>query len=763
MTRASTLAHPLLACVLVVGACHDEAAGPDATARSGTASTSCSADVESATLVDDTAWTTAFALLPAPAAFVRPVPSVTWLGELPVFAAASARLTWLVEFAAPDAAYHVWVRSHGGYTTIGARLDDVPVTTATTGVTNGWWRIGHVVPGAGRRHLDIDVPVDVGIDAILLTRDASLVPDADVAAAMPGLAAHLPSGRAPTDAPRAYRFASRSEPMIVGFPQRHDEDPTDWSPDDPATPPSRRLWAAAGQRVRVAIAAHAGPELEDDDTILAWVGDLVGPVTIPASRTDVRFAMRRPYAATVLGTDTSLERPLADVLVKHDQGCVDDRTLPPDSQGIDGPFAWSILSPGDERLFFLTLDVPPDTPPGTYAGEFTVGPKRDLATSTRVALELEVLPLALDAEVSGENGIYYPFCPASTYPACGVGEASASAYKPDDIVRSDLRRMADAGIDALVAYGGAAMLPMLAEAGLDDAVTLASAPPDAAAMADIDAEQALAASLGIGQVSYYVKDEPTVADLPTLLERLDAIRAAGTTSESPFAPFSVTVAINSGSVWTALVDHVDHAIMELNVFWEACGPMQLRAAPHAPAARPIAYWAANRSLPRTARLLGGLWPRAVGYVGISPWSFQDPAPHTGLNDFTVRDAGGLAIPTRDWMALADGLDDVRFLDALDAALAEAETYAAKCGDPLLLAAIADARLVREQAFRCMPWPSLHGYACPAIAAVGTACLAQIPRSTLLLTTDDDDLDHRRRAMADAAIMLADAIGDACPS
>ena len=115
----------------------------------------------------------------------------------------------------------------------------------------------------------------------------------------------------------------------------------------------------------------------------------------------------------------------------------------------------------------------------------------------------------------------------------------------------------------------------------------------------------------------------------------------------------------------------------------------------------VSYWAASPAFPLYYRLMSGLYNTACGYQGSAPWAYQDfPDDRlytTPAHAMAYPDAAGQPIPTLRWEAFRDGIDDVRYLQALDRAIAAAE---ARLKQPApggkLAAALDEARRVRAE-------------------------------------------------------------------
>jgi hypothetical protein len=120
---------------------------------------------------------------------------------------------------------------------------------------------------------------------------------------------------------------------------------------------------------------------------------------------------------------------------------------------------------------------------------------------------------------------------------------------------------------------------------------------------------------------------------------------------------------------------------------------------------PVSYWMASTPFPLHYRALTGLYNKACGYVGSMPWSYQDFSdnslydPDKIIYKVTYPDEYGEPIPTLCWEAHRDGIDDVRYLEALDRAVAKAQERDGQPGAPAELAkAVQDAQEVRKKYF-----------------------------------------------------------------
>jgi hypothetical protein len=117
---------------------------------------------------------------------------------------------------------------------------------------------------------------------------------------------------------------------------------------------------------------------------------------------------------------------------------------------------------------------------------------------------------------------------------------------------------------------------------------------------------------------------------------------------------------------------------------------------------PVSYWITATSFPLWYRSLAGLYNTACGYLGTAPWSYADDVD-TSLYDadrtvhrVSYPDQSLAPIPTLAWEAYRDGIDDVRFLQALDRAIARADARLHRPDPPTGLAtALAEAVQVRN--------------------------------------------------------------------
>jgi hypothetical protein len=235
-----------------------------------------------------------------------------------------------------------------------------------------------------------------------------------------------------------------------------------------------------------------------------------------------------------------------------------------------------------------------------------------------------------------------------------------------------------------------------------------------------------ARELGFDGLLYYGVDEPRT---PEQVER--CLREAKRRREQGLPMFT---AINSRQSQEALGDFVSHPVYNLWVFDGPDNPAVLRA--RDTGSQVISYWTTQTAFPLFYRALAGLYNTRCGYQGTAPWAYQDyPDDRLYTNPahaVAYPDAAGRPIPTLRWEAMRDGIDDVRYLQALDRAIATAEARLAEADPPPgLAAALEHARQARHDCFESIGgrWFHYTGGLLPG------------------------DLDQIRRCLADAALEL----------
>lgn len=626
-----------------------------------------------------TLWTTGRELMPAWGFY----PNGSEYGNTPVLgeqaAWGSGTLTWVVDMPA-SGTYHVWVRRYGGYGSVEALINEQPVSGGRGGSQGPryvWRHLGAMELQEQTYHLDLLVRGCM-FDAVLLTTDPDFDPAVSEADLPPPFAEPV------RRAPRTWRDDSHlqaaagergfvlalvddlAEPLndLVPLP------PGSTSPVGPTATlaDSLTLIGAPGQIATRPFAIRAlhetGPLTVRLDTLQGAEGS-----RLDAEAIDLRVVhLRRRTLALFSGQARA--GLMADLLLR------DDRTaLPPEGHqgGFGGSRCSTAIPAHESRQFLLAVQLGPDTPPGTYRGTLQI---EAASGNLEAPVQLQVAPVEL-ATVEGWYGLYYPAQTTRPERDHHVTEAQYLAALQD---------MVRLGSNAVTLYGGVDTLELAAEAGLTEAPIIMGW-PDSTAPTQI----ARAREAGFPDLYYYGVDEPRGEQA---IER--SRREAQRRLEAGLHMFA---ALNSHQAWEALHDVVDRPVLNIYVF-DATSDAAARARSHGH--RPLSYWVTSISWPLYYRALGGLYNVAAGYAGTAPWAYADftdernYAEDRHIHAVAYPDEAGLPIPTLRWHAFREGIDDVRYLQALDRAL---ETARERLGNgeesPELTAAIAQATATRE--------------------------------------------------------------------
>jgi hypothetical protein len=617
----------------------------------------------------------------------------------------SGRLTWIAKFPR-QAEYHVWVRNYGGYGTVAVSVDERPLVGGRGGSGGGrfvWRHSGRISVTAGMHHVDLDV--DKGMfDAVAFTTDAKLVPTRDK---LPE-----PLTKPRLRAPRAYRddshLAERAAASgfvvgpVIGFAGTL----YDWLPDGKDKRPFDRLrmWGAANQYINGTFAIRA---IRDIPELTVSLSRLEGPggVVLETDDIDVRVVHVRERR-------NSLFRPSQVRMLTPEILLRDDRTtLPPKGRqgGFGGERCVTGVPAHESRQFWLTVHVPDGSPPGPYRGEVIFGG----TARRRLEVVLDVLPITLKA-AEGYYGIYHRNQTTNPKKVHHVSEARYLAELQDQVRH---------GLNAATLYSGFSTLGLARQAGMTRAPCLMHWPDGNAAQ-----QVAAAKKMGFSDLFYYGVDEPTE---PAAIERCrkEAQRRRAT-------GLHMFTAINSKTAQLATRDFIDRPVYNIYVFGGPDNAEVMYA--RKKGFRPISYWVTATAFPLPYRALTGLYNTRCGYLGSSPWAYQD-FPGNGLYDpdkpahkVSYPDEFGQPIPTLAWEAHRAGIDDVRYLEALDRAIATAVGRLKQPDPPSQLAAALEAaRGVRKARFESIGQRWLE-YFCQL---------------------KPGDLDRSRRALADALVRL----------
>jgi len=619
----------------------------------------------------------------------------------------SGLLTWVADIPA-DGIYYVWARKYGGYGALTITVDEKPLGSGKGGGGGGkyvWLHCGMMDIPRGPHHIDIDVRGTM-FDAAALTTDAAFDPSKD---ALPD-----PVVKPQVRVPRKYRddtalkgLAGSAGFVVASLPPYSD------SLNDDVPSPARMieklpLWGAANQYTSSAFVARA---LKSVGTLNVSLSELIGPQgkKVAASEIDLRVVHLRNRPLVFFGEPEG-QRGLCPGLLLRD-----DRTdLPPKGKqgGYGGGTCVTSIAAHESRQFLLTAHVPEGHPAGTYKGKARF--RGGSAGQQDLLVELEVLPIDLKA-VEGYYSIYWPSQPLWT---------ARENYVTPERYLAELQDRVRHGLNAATLYGGEATMKYAQEAGMTEDPCIMHW-PDSAAPKQVEEAKAM----GFPDLYYYGVDEPGT---PEQIERCQ--KEAERRMQSGLHMFT---AINSAKAQEATKDFIDRPVYNIYVF----GGKDNAAVKYAldKGFKPISYWTTAVSYPLWYRALAGLYNTACGYLGAAPWAYQDfpdsrlygeKGGHVHVVSFP--DENGQPIPTLRWEEFREGVDDVRFLQALDRAMAAAEALLGKASPPAgLNEAVEKARAVRRERYE-----SIGGRWFEYLCALGP--------ETLAVT---------RRAMADAVVEL----------
>ena len=627
----------------------------------------------------------------------------------------SGRLTWVADFPS-ERTYQVWVRKYGGYGTVSVAVDETPVSGGKGGPGGGWyvWQdLGETMIAKGRHHVDIKIAGSM-FDAVLFTTDTALQPQEGP----------LPeSVKAPVRRePRRYRDDSRLRTLagkrryVVAEASGYEEHLNDVVPASGQVINTLKLWGSANQYITASFTVRALERLEE---LTVSLQQLTGPknVKISSSEIDLRVVYLRKQKITLFDCPRRIEF-FPDLLLR------DDRTLlPPKGKqgGFGGGSCATSIPSHENRQFWITAHIPAASSSGLYKGVVQLqvkgGPGRDLA----LPVEIEVLPIALKP-VEGYYSIYYPAQPV---------DPKQSSYVTPERYLAELKDQVRHGLNAVTLYGGFGTLKYAKEAGMTEAPCLMRWPDGGAEL--LDTQVKTAKEMGFADLYYDGVDEPAGDRIEVCRKEAERRIKAG---------LHMFTAINSGTAQEATKDFIDRPVYCTYVFSGKDNPAVKYVRDKG--FRPVSYWITGMTFPLHNRALAGLYNTACGYLGTSPWSYQDvlnneiySEKNTGVITVSYPDEFGNPIPSLRWEAYRDGVDDVRYLQALDRATARAEEQLKKPNPPAALAeALAKAKAVRKTRFDSIGGPWFH-YLCALQPGV---------------------LETTRRMMAEATVEINRQIG-----
>jgi len=620
-------------------------------------------------------------------------------------------IVWIPDIPAAGR-YHLWTRHV--YGTVAATINEQPLAGARGGPGGGafaWRHLGSRELAAGSPHVDIRVRGQCMFDAVLLTTSDRLNPNTDP---LPD-----PVEQPVTRAPRRYRddtplrAVAAGRPFVTGrMPLFDTQHLNDWLPatNDLLRAPLQ-LWGAAGQYVGGSFGIRALESLDDLEVVLPA---LTGPggQRIERAAIDVRVVHLRERTPSLFSWSSSSRRLMPELLLRDGRVA----SLPP--AGAQGGFGGGVcrlaVPRGESRQIWLTIQVASNLPPGLYAGDIALKTGR---TAHRRQVALEVLPLDL-RPVDGYYSIYHPARPATGTSKHGIPESRYRA-ELDDMVRH--------GLNTVSLYGGFETLHYARDAGMTQAPCIMSWPGGRDYLKQVEAAKAM----GFADLLYYGIDE---AGTPEQIEkcRKEAER------RRRIGLKTLTAISVPRAAWEGLRDVIEYPVL-INHVYGGKDTAYARERGHCP----VSYWMTSCTFPMWFRAYAGLYNTARGFRGTMPWSYTDHTdpmlkydPDAGSHQVTYPDGEGLPIPTLQWEAYREGINDVRYLQALDRAIAAGAVRLAEPAPPEgLEAAVARARGVRRRHFEASDETWFR----------------------YLIRAQQSDLDTARRAFAEAAIGIGDCL------
>ncbi|MFW6039101.1 MAG: hypothetical protein ACOC9P_01345 [bacterium] len=597
-------------------------------------------------------------------------------------------LTWVADFPAKGT-YQVWTRRYVGRGGARVLVNEAPVEGGDGRAQSGggrqyaWYHHGAIEVDAGPSHVDVEVD-STFFDAVLFTRDAEFDPSQDA----------LPEQTADPvfTAPRLYRddahladFAGDAGVVIGALDDPYKEHHNDLVPTTDETLQTLSMWGSANQYVTATFAMRA---LEPTDKLTLRLDQLTGPdgTTLDREAIDLRIVQLRERERRLHASGHRDKKDLHD----HTRGVVpdfllrDDRTgYPPEGEqgGYGGGLCITDISAHRSRQVWVTVHVPEDAPAGRYRGEIIL--EAENTRTQALPVRLEVLPVDLQ-DVEGYYGSYH--------------RARLDPDRPGAISKAqyleDLKTQVRYGFNATTLYAGFDAIDLVREAGMAEAPVLMHNP---GSQRHLDRVRR-AKEMGFADLYFYGVDEPDSDDVDRVVEVAERANHLGV---------HLFMAINNPGVYNQIRAHVSRPVLVIYRF-DARRAQSHVAYANEQDFRPVSYWTTADSFPLLYRALSGLYNTASGYHGISPWSSMDyatdAAPHEGRYVLHVPDESGKVIPSLRLEACRDGIDDVRYLQALDRAIAAAEQRLRELSDrdeeprPALEAALEEARAVREARF-----------------------------------------------------------------
>jgi hypothetical protein len=666
-------------------------------------------------------------------------------------------LTWVASIPRVGA-YHLWVRYYsGGYGPTlqihepGASVDEQSVTGGTRGetpCTNApscprfiWVEKGVAHLTAAQHHVDVTFSGGA-VDAVLLTNDPRFDPVTQLD----------PIDRPPIPqpllrAPRTYRSDSalvmgKSGYFIGNVP------PYSLALDDALPRPLRTndskvpyldLRGAVNQYVGRIFAVRARTAasifMVSMSELRSAAGDVIGHGEIDLK---VVKLMRRVISA-MNGELRASNQLHPELLVRDDSTDIDPVTGVSGDQGGYGPLpprpkiypvppprhgeprpsppdvapsCRSSLSPNQSRELYLTVHVPETARPGRYTGTLTFQVVGDRARTETRRVVLDVDPIWLK-NVEGVYDVFHTFTHA----------------QGDTRYRAELADLARHGFTGTTLYGGYGDLVYAREAGMRGTVIDMTRPwpppmdPTRPVLyAALTKHVADAKASGFADYLYFTKDEPGCIGSPQPCDERTVwsnVLVEARNRATLGLPAMITV--NRPQVWPGKpgtwpqFDEVvpfpvfslvaDNGTQDVQPWYVTSSLGKGK--------QPLAYFSTAHSDPLIYRALSGLYARRAGYWGVMPYAYDyvqstnATLPHERMSIWDPRNGGALVlaypdrrgnpISTLRWEAMRDGIDDVRYLQALARAIDAAKSAAPLPGTPLA-GALAEAQAVWQKEY-----------------------------------------------------------------
>ena len=458
---------------------------------------------------------------------------------------------------------------------------------------------------------------------------------------------------------------------------------------------------------------------EDLSSVQVVASDLTGPAgTIPLSNVDIRV-VKSWWVAGTLGIARQYEWNLNDpslapeLLLKNDDfirvengrnyilqtdgqhRCISNpgEATPSDLSLQDSDTLQPVdIAENHNKQFWITVDIPQGTAPGTYSGTVSV------SNTTRGKFE----QLQVDLEVLN---IHLPDSPLiySIYYIGKLQEHSATDFrsKNEEQYRLEMRNLMDHGVRNPAIYQSfdqawlGKVLEMRTELGMGGLPLYylglrpwGHQPPD-----QVEEVVALARSYGVPDVYFYGEDEAKGSELDAQRSSWQAIHAAG--GKVFAACYAEDALAHVGDLLDLPILHCgdyfgnhhpvygDGGTDGGDMFSHATMEYYRTEAANWHAAGQQAFAYANPQVgieqPETYRRNYGLWLWQAGFDGVAAFAYQYYDPWNDFwnsswkaHNFTYTTSNGV-VDTIEWEGFREGVDDTRYMAALQFALEAAQT------------------------------------------------------------------------------------------